>query len=348
MTIIISKNGRDSQKLEHTDFPNEDYLQKYISDNPDCIPLYDIKENLKLLIIAREFGTTSGPIDAIGIDQDGQIYIVETKLYKNPDKRKVVAQVLDYGAALWKNYTNYNNFLDKLETISESNFGLTFDSKIEEFFELDEESVKQFFENMQSNFREGNVKFVVLMDKLSVELKDLINFINQNSNFTIYPVELEFYEFDNYEIMIPKIYGVEVRKTTRTIDRAGPREKQYHFDKCDDHAKQLYLNLEEKITKFGKDIKIIPLKIYIAFKRNTNFLDVQFQKSNIVVYLNMKMNTLQGTEYQKIYEELLKKEIARDVTNINHNCNGDYEFTIYNLDEISQVVEIAKKSYELN
>ena len=60
------------------------------------------------------------------------------------------------------------------------------------------------------------------------------------------------------------------------------------------------------------------------------------------------MNTLQGTEYQKIYEELLKKEIARDVTNINHNCNGDYEFTIYNLDEISQVVEIAKKSYELN
>lgn len=40
-------------------------------------------------------------IDAVALDQNGDIYLIETKLYKNPDKRQVIAQVLDYGASLW-------------------------------------------------------------------------------------------------------------------------------------------------------------------------------------------------------------------------------------------------------
>jgi len=348
MTIIVSKGGKDSQKLETTDFPNEDFLEKYISDNPESIPLYDIKENVKLLIIARQFPTTSGPIDSLGIDQDGQLYIVETKLYKNPDKRKVVAQVLDYGASLWKNFGDFDEFIKKIDSITETNFHISFEQRLKEFFEIDDETIHIIFENMNSNIREGNVKFVVLMDKLSRDLKDLITFVNQNSNFTIYPVELEFYKFDDYEIMIPKIFGADVRKTTRSFERAGPRDEQYHFDKCDQTAKTLYLKLKEQVCQFGDDVKVIPLKIYIAFKRNTNFIDVQFQKSNIVVYVNMKMNTLKDTELQEIWESLVQKEIGRDVTNINHNGNGEYEFSIYEEDGIEDVVKIAKKSYELN
>jgi len=348
MTIIVSKGGKDSQKLDTTDFPNEDFLEKYISDNPDSVPLYEIKENVKLLIIARQFGTTSGPIDAMGIDQDGQLYIIETKLYKNPDKRKVVAQVLDYGASLWKNFGDFDEFLKEIDSITETNFHVSFEQRLKEFFGLDDEAVPILLENLNSNLRDGNVQFVVLMDRLSRELKDLITFVNQNSNFTIYPVELEFYKFDDYEIMIPKIYGTDVRKTSRSFERAGPRDEQYHFDKCDEKAKSLYLKLKEQVSNFGDDVKVVPLKIYIAFKRNTNFIDVQFQKSNIVAYINLKMETLKDSELQDIWESLLQKEIGRDVTNINHNCNGDYEFTIYEQDDIEDIIKIARKSYELN
>lgn len=348
MTIIVSKNGKDSKKLETADFPNEDYLQEYITQNPDSISLYDIKENIKLLIIAREFGTNSGPIDALGVDQDGQLYIVETKLYKNPDKRKVVAQVLDYGASLWKNYGDFDEFIKKLDSISETDFHISFEQRLKEFFGFDDETLPNILENMNLNLRDGNVKFVVLMDRLSRELKDLITFVNQNSNFTIYPVELEFYKFDDYEIMIPKIYGSDVRKTTRTLDRAGPRDEQYHFDKCDEKAKSLYLKLKEGVLQLGDEITIVPLKIYIAFKRNRNFLDVQFQKSNLVVYLNMKMGTLKDTEYRPIFDSLLQNEMARDVSNLNHNCNGDYEFVIYEEKDIDDILKIAHKSYQMN
>lgn len=76
-------------------------MQNYIQENPEALPVYEIREDIRLFIIAREFPTKSGPIDALGIDKDGEVYIIETKLYKNPDKRLVVAQVLDYGAAVW-------------------------------------------------------------------------------------------------------------------------------------------------------------------------------------------------------------------------------------------------------
>ena len=110
MSIIISKNLKNAVKLDRSSFALENNLQQFIFDNPESIPLYDIKEDIHLLILAREFSTSSGPIDAIGVDRDGEIYLVETKLYKNSDKRLVIAQVLDYGASLWKTFTDFNVF----------------------------------------------------------------------------------------------------------------------------------------------------------------------------------------------------------------------------------------------
>ena len=106
MSIIISKNGKEAKKIDEQEIEKERDLQVYIHSNPEAIPVYEIQEDKRLLVVAREFQTKSGPIDALAIDKDGDIYIVETKLYKNPDKRTVVAQALDYGAALWKQEIN--------------------------------------------------------------------------------------------------------------------------------------------------------------------------------------------------------------------------------------------------
>jgi len=216
MAIIISKNGKNAQKLNPIHFGLEDHLQQYIYDNPESVPLYEIKEDIQLLILAREIGTNSGPIDAIGIDRDGQIYLIETKLYKNPDKRTVVAQVLDYGASLWKMTGNFDDFLDQLNNHVQNKFGTNTTEKIKEFFTLDDEQLQMVLNQMKSNLNEGSFKFVVLMDSLEDRLKDLIIYINQNSKFDIYGVELEYYQHDSFEILIPKLYGNEVKKDIGT------------------------------------------------------------------------------------------------------------------------------------
>ena len=76
--IIGDKNAK---KIDRSEFEKEGYLQNYIHENPESIPVYEIEEDKKLFVVAREFPTESGPIDALAIDKDGDIYVVETKLY---------------------------------------------------------------------------------------------------------------------------------------------------------------------------------------------------------------------------------------------------------------------------
>ena len=102
MTIIVSKGGIGATRVEDTGVPEEGYLQEYVANNPESLPFEDIRENVRLLIFGREFESGSGQIDVLAADDEGDIYVIETKLYRNADKRRVVAQVLDYGAALWR------------------------------------------------------------------------------------------------------------------------------------------------------------------------------------------------------------------------------------------------------
>ena len=225
MAIIISKKGKNAQKIEKSIFEQEDYLQKYICDNPESLPLYDIKEDIRLLILAREFPTNIGSIDALGTDKDGEIYIIETKLYKNPDKRLVVAQVLDYGASLWHGYNDFNEFVRVIDNEINKKFDISLNQKLKDFFGIVDEDVFTLMENVKRNLNDGNFKFVVLMDKLHAQLKDLIIFINQNSRFDIFGVEMEYYKYQDYEIMIPKLFGSEVKKEIGISTSVGTRKK---------------------------------------------------------------------------------------------------------------------------
>jgi len=252
MAIIISRNGKNAIKLDKSNFELEDHLQQYIYDNPESIPLYDIKEDIRLLILAREFSTESGPIDALGIDKDGEIYLVETKLYKNPDKRTVVAQVLDYGASLWSNYRDFNNFIDQIETHINKNFNQNLSQRLNDFFGISGEEEKTLLENVRRNLNEGNFKFVVLMDHLYNQLKDLIIFLNNNSEFTVYAVELEYYKHKEFEILIPKIYGAEVKKD---IGKTTPQTIPTDDDFVKAYQGRPEQNKVQEIVQFFNDLR---------------------------------------------------------------------------------------------
>jgi len=212
MGIIISKKGKEAQVIDKSDFQKEHNLQEYITKNPASIPIYELKEDKRLFVAKREFPTNSGPIDALAVDEDGDIYVIETKLYKNPDKRTVVAQALDYGAALWKHMTDFRDFIEILDQETMNKFNLRFREKIQEFFSLEDDQVDYVLDALQKNLIQGNIKFVVLMDSIDEKLKDLIIYLNQNSQFDIYAIQLEYYKYEDYEIIIPRMFGAEVKK----------------------------------------------------------------------------------------------------------------------------------------
>jgi hypothetical protein len=253
MAIIISKKGKNAKKLDKTGIPKEDFLQRQIYENPECIPLYDYKEGVQLLILAREFPSGAGPIDALGIDKDGEIYLVETKLYKNPDKRLVVAQVLDYGAALWQSHGNSDNVIRKIDEILSSKSKTTVQDKIKGFFDLDDEGAEELLEGLKKNLHEGRFKFVVLMDKLHEQLKNLIVFINENSNFAIFAVEVEYYEHEDQEILIPKLFGAEIKSTGRQPSDRLKWDEQKFLEKAREQIGQTEpYSILEKLYTYSK------------------------------------------------------------------------------------------------
>jgi len=256
MSIIISSGDNKATRVDKSSFDKEKFLQEYIYKNPESIPLYDIREDIRLLILAREFGTESGPIDAIGIDGSGELYIIETKLYTNTDKRTVIAQALDYGASLWNHSNDFNEFLATLDEHTQRVFKLKTTEKIKEFFNLSDEEVARVVEKIKSNLNDGVFHFVILMDKIEDRLKDLIRFVNQNSQFDIYAVEFEYYKYETQEIIIPKIFGAEVKKdiavSTSSSDRRKWTEEQLLADAKSRYEDKEYLAFR-KIYDFSKE-----------------------------------------------------------------------------------------------
>lgn len=267
MAIIISENGKNAKRVEESAFGLEDKLQEYIYDNPDAIPLYDIDEDTRLFIAAREFSTKSGSIDALGFDSSGNIYVIETKLYKNPDKRTVLAQVLDYGASLWRHTTNFDDFVRQLNIHSEKQYGVSFQDKYAEFFEL--EDAAESVQNIRINLADGNIKFVVLMDRLHDTLKDHVMFVNQNSKFDIYAVELKYYKHAEFEIIIPKLFGAEVKKDVSS-NRQSAGTSQWTQATLDDFRADVEKNFEaEELNEVGRKAVLQLADLYINLTEKT-------------------------------------------------------------------------------
>jgi hypothetical protein len=224
MPIIVTTQDGTTVKLRPTHVQREDVLQRFIHDHPDSLPLDEIRENVRLRVLCREYPTASGPIDALAVDDAGEIYIIETKLFRNPDKRTVIAQALDYGSALWHSNESGDAFLEALDSILHQRGLLSLRDQLRDFA-AEPEGLEQIVSAIGTNQSAGKFRFVILMDKLSDRLKDLITFLNENSKFTVYAAELEFYRHEGLEIVLPRLYGAEAKKDLAAASAPSGRRK---------------------------------------------------------------------------------------------------------------------------
>lgn len=330
MTILISKIGKITKKLDKSSFKEESSLQKFIYDNPDSIPLYEIKEDIRLLIVAKEFSTRSGSIDALGFDDEGDIYLIETKLYKNPDKRLVVAQVLDYGASLWKDDINFDDFIGKIEKHVMEKFKVNLNQKIKDFFGLDDDEISVFKNNIRKNLNEGKFKFVVLMDRVQEELKNLIIFLNQNSKFDLFAVEIEYYKYEDYDIVIPKLYGAEVKKDigVASSSERGNWDEQSFFEDARKRLNEKELKALIELYDFSKE-NADEIRWGTGTARGS--FNVKFYKiSNKSIYsvfsegtIHLNFGWLHDNEETKKYRDMFKSEL--DKIGLGHKIPNDYD-----------------------
>ena len=78
------------------------------------------------------------------------------------------------------------------------------------------------------------------------------------------------------------------------------------------------------------------LKLYVAYKAETNFVDVVPQARRLRLSLNMR--------FPDIYDP---KELCKDVTNLGRWGNGDVEAGLETLDELPYVMGLVRQAFEL-
>ncbi len=77
------------------------------------------------------------------------------------------------------------------------------------------------------------------------------------------------------------------------------------------------------------------LKYYVAFKAETNFVDVVPQAKRLRLSLNMPFAELDDP-----------KHLSRDITKIGRWGNGDVEVGLASLEELPYVIGLVRQSFE--
>jgi len=77
------------------------------------------------------------------------------------------------------------------------------------------------------------------------------------------------------------------------------------------------------------------LKLYVAYKAETNFVDVEPQSKRLRLSLNMQFHELHDP-----------KELAKDVTNLSRWGNGDAEVGLSSVEELPYVMGLVRQAFE--
>jgi predicted transport protein len=100
-------------------------------------------------------------------------------------------------------------------------------------------------------------------------------------------------------------------------------------------AKNLFEKLRKELLSLDPEISEEYLKLYIAYKLETNVVDVVPQKDKLKLFINIKFNELNDP-----------KELCRDVSQTGHWGNGDVELILSSEEDIAYVINLVRQAIE--
>jgi hypothetical protein len=100
--LVVEQADGSTRMLEQVAAANEAELQERLKRQPELLPLEDLGLVEPAVVVGRESSLTSGRADLVLLGNGGDLLLVEFKTGpQNSDFRECLAQLLDYGAALW-------------------------------------------------------------------------------------------------------------------------------------------------------------------------------------------------------------------------------------------------------
>lgn len=306
---LFKIDGSKVKKITITELDLEKNLQKLFEDN--------LEEILNITFLAHEYSTSfGGRIDTLGIDKNGAPCIIE---YKKSQNDNVINQGLSYLRWLLDHKANFANIIVKK----------VLDGELTDHAKIDWDSPRV-------------ICIAESYNKFDIDTADILPINIELLKYRLYGDDLLLLEPENYQKVNISTSGI--LKKSQFKGKVEKLQKDYsiddHLKSANENIKSLFLKLREKIVSLDESIKEEPKKLYIAYKLATNFVDVELRSKEIKIFLNIKSGLLNDPY-----------KLARDLTKpkpIGHWGNGDYEVKIEKEDQLEEVFELIKLSYNLN
>jgi hypothetical protein len=249
-TAYIMEADGSTNPMERVRCKNEEQeLQRILEKNPDLLPGDQInpEDPRRWLQIAREMsvpdpstGTDRWSIDFFFVDQSAMPTFIECKRFEDTrSRREVVGQMLEYAANghYYWNKEMIRNFAEK----SAKKNGFSLEESLSQLRPDQEIDVDTFFEQVENNLREGQVRLIFFLEEAPMELKSIVDFLNrQMERSEVLLVEARQYRRDNMTVVAPMLFGyTEEARQVKKRGAESDARKQWTYDSffADAHAR---------------------------------------------------------------------------------------------------------------
>ncbi len=265
---------------------------------------------MDLQLVKSEFTIKNKRIDTLAFDPNTNAFIIIE--YKRDKNVSVVDQGFTYLSLMLEN---------KADFIVEYN-----------------ESLKMSLKREQVDWSQSRVAFV----SQSFTENQI-----QATNFKDIAIELwEVKQYDNNTIAISNIKKSTsaesikpITQQNKVLQKVTDEIKVYSeeelLENSSDHTLELYEKFKNAILNLADGIEIKPQKYYIAFKKGSNISDVEIQKKTLKLSINTKIGKLDDP-----------KGLAKDVSNIGHRGNGDYQVQVENDNDLEYIMSLIKQAIQ--
>lgn len=285
--------------------------EKAISLEKDIQKLTE--ENLETIFgfqfVSTEFALQNFRIDTLAFDKETKAFIIIE--YKRDRSFSIIDQGYSYLALMLNNKADF---------------------------------ILEYNEKTKSNLKRGDVDWT---QSRVLFLAQTFTTYQQNAiNFRDLPLELwEVKVYGNSTILYNQILSSEAKESIKTITKNKDIEKVSHEVKVytlEDHlngasekSKNLFSLLRDKILSLGDDIEERPQKLYVAFRTQKNFTEVEFQREKLKIHTDIPQSKLDDP-----------KRISRDVKNIGHFGTGETEIILEKQEDVNYVFTLVEQAYQ--
>jgi len=246
-----NKPDKNWNLVETAAYAKEAELQHLLAESPSLISISDVRENASPLVLAvREFSLPIGFIDLLAFSAGGDIAIIECKLASNQEvKRKVIGQVLEYGANLWQ--MSYED----LDLGVRLRMGESLAELVEKSVSSEEWDEENFRSNVEEALANGNFILIIVVDEINEALTRIVRYMNigGNQSFDFAALEMRRYQNENSEMLIPRFFGPShITKTITKSKQIRQWDELTFFAELQNSQKEEVVLVTKKLLEWSK------------------------------------------------------------------------------------------------